>query len=193
MFGHSLVKMGIIVALLPGVAAPATAEVISILHGTFVFEVGEGGALDISGNRGFKLEAFAFPGGRFDAEDTCRSPDCPPGTVVQLGAVWVGSDLPGTARLRGQRYEDVGGLTSPSSAAIEFSGEVTMPPMSDGPESITVPFDLTGTFVYGEGQGSQTALLSGGGEVTLFLEPYPGVNSWQVRGAVFEFRPVKQH
>jgi hypothetical protein len=193
MLGHTVVKMGIVMACLAGVAAPATAQVISIRHGTLVFELDKGGALDISGNRRFKLEATASTSGRFDAINQCRDPECAPGTIVEIGAVWVGLDLPGTARLQGQTYGDVGGFDSPNSAGIEISGKVTMPAMSDGPVSVTVPFDLTGVFLYGDGgQGSQDAFLSGGGDVTLFLEPYPGENSWQIRSAAFEFRPVKR-
>jgi hypothetical protein len=189
MFGPSFVKMGIITACLSGVAAPVKAQDITIRHGTFVFERGVGGTLDISGNRGFRLEASASTSGRFDPMDQCNlTPECPPETVIGLNSMWVGLDLPGTARFRGTTYGDVGGLDSPNSAGIEFFGEFTMPPMSDGPASITVPFTLAGTFLYGDAQGSQTAFLSGGGEVTLFLERYPGENSWQVQGAEFEFR-----
>jgi hypothetical protein len=191
MFGHSFVKMGIIAACLGSfAAAPATGQDITVRHGTFVFEVGEGGVLDISGNRGFRLEASALTSGRFDAADQCRfTPDCPPETSLELGGVWIGLDLPGTARFRGKTYGDLGGFDSPNSAGIEFFGQFTMPPMSDGPVSISVPFTFAGTFLYGDAQGSQTAFLSGGGEVTLFLEPFPGENSWRVQAAEFEFRP----
>jgi hypothetical protein len=190
MYGHPLVKIGIIAAFFAGVAAPAPAQDITVRHGTFIFERGEGGILDISGNRGFRLEAGALTSGRFDAVDQCRfTPECPEGTVLELGGVWIGLDLPGTARFRGKTYGDLGGFDSPNSAGIEFFGKFTMPPIGDGPVSISVPFTFAGTFLYGDAQGSQTALLSGGGEVTLFLEPFPGENSWQVQAAEFEFRP----
>lgn len=194
MVNHSFVRMGIVIAFLVGATArPATAEVISIVGGTFVFVVGGGAQLDIFGTRGFRLQAG--PGtGRFDAIDLCRLPECGPGTVVDLSARWSGNDLTGTAILRGTTYEDLGGLDSPNSADIRFAGQVTMPPITDGPVSITVPFEFAGRFRFAEmGQLPQDALLTGGGLVTLSLEPLPAdPNSWTIKSVVFEFSPVQR-
>jgi hypothetical protein len=196
MIGHRFVKTGIVLSLLTvATARPATAEVITILRGTFVSDRGEwGGSLDIEGNRGFTLEADALLG-FFGAFNACSVPECPPGTVVEINAGWSGNDLPGTATLRGKTYPDVGGHSTWNSAFIRFSGQITMPPMAEGPVSITAPFDFAGRFTYSPDLSSPSeALLTGGGVVTFLLEPYPdGTNtSWIVRRAEFDFRPVKR-
>jgi hypothetical protein len=188
---YSFAKFGIVLAILVCAARPAESQVISIIDGTFISE-GGGGQLNISGTQAFRLEAAALTG-RFDAVDQCFVPECPPGTVVELGARWIGNDLPGTATLRGKTYDDVGGLDSLNSADVRFAGQFVMPPLSDGPVSITVPFDFAGRFAYSEDLSEvQDALLTGGGQVTLVLEQlFQG--SWSIRSAAFEFRPVRRH
>jgi hypothetical protein len=140
-----------------------------------------------------RLEAGA-QSGCFNLWEQCRLPQCQPGTVVEIAAGWSGNDLPGTAELRGKTYPDLGGQNTWNSADVRFSGGITMPPMRDGPVSITALFDFAGRFVYAESveDEPQDALLTGGGRVTLFLEPYPGENSWVIRRVEFEFRPVRR-
>lgn len=197
---HRCVKSGFFAAVLIGaIAQSAAAEVIAIKDGTFIFE-GSGtadpgtGRLEISGNKAFMFRAaVSASGGRFNLYSQCQSPDCPPGTVVELDAFWIGNDLPGTATLRGKTYQDVGGLNSDSSAAAGFAGSVTMPPMSDGPVSITVPFDFSGRFSYGLlGPDPKESLLAGGGRVTVFLRPNFDGTSWELQRAVFEFLSVEE-
>ena len=63
-----------------------------------------------------------------------------------------------------------------------------MPEMSDGPVSITAPFDFSGRFSYGQlGPRPQEALLAGGGRVTLLLRPNVDGTSWELQRAVFQF------
>ena len=192
MIGHSFAQKGILVALLLTIgAAPAFAEVIAIKRGTLVFENGQGGRLNISGTRGFRLQASTLSG-RFNLQNQCAAPECQPGTVVEIGAFWSGNDLPGTAELRGTTYPDVGGLNSPNSAEIELSGEVTMPPMSDGPITFKAPFEFAGRFTYAPDlqTPSQTVSLTGGGRV--ILELIPNGDSWLIGDITFEFRPAKR-
>jgi len=201
---HSFLKIGIVVALLVGgMAAPATAQIVSIRQGTFIItDVGPllHGDLDISGTSGFKFEGGTDGGaGNFPAGVQCAlEPACPPGTVIDLEGYWAGSDVGGTARLRGTTYQ-VGTFFSHDSAIITFSGQVTMPPMSDDPVSITVPFDFAGEFFYEveDPLRVESVLLVGGGLVTLFLHPYQsypdlGFESWSITRAEFVFRPVKR-
>jgi hypothetical protein len=189
------VKTGIVFAILMTVAASASAEVITIVGGTFTYDGDVGGRLNVAGNRGFTIDAgTGF--GIFNAFNQCHvsAPECPPGTVVEINARWSGSDLGGTAALRGKTYPDLGSFNSPNWADVRFSGRITMPPMSDGPVSVTVPFDFAGRFIYGPDfeTGTQEALLTGGGLATFHFAPHPNFPSWYMRSAEFEFRPVKR-
>jgi hypothetical protein len=191
MIVHSFVKTGILLSLLAlAPAVSATAEVISIKHGTFTYRPG---ILTISGNRGFTMDAGAQTG-FFHAFDQCSVPECPPGAVVEINAGWSGNDLPGIATLRGKTYPDLGGHNSPNSAEIRFSGQITMPPMSDGPVSVTVPFDFAGEFRYRPDLETppEKAFLTGGGVATFHLEPFADGMTWFIRSAEFAFRPVKR-
>ncbi len=192
--GYSFVKTTMLIAgLLVAVARPSPAQIVTIDKGTFVYPADRAGQLNISGNENFRLEARTLTG-RFDAIDSCQVPECPPGSTVELGARWVGNDLPGTARLRGKTYPDVGGLSSPNSADVRFSGEVTMPAMSNNPVSITAPFDFAGVFFFAAdlSQPQQDVLLTGRGLVTLFLDPNVAENSWVIRSATFDFSPARR-
>lgn len=195
MFRQAFVKVGIVVAiLLIAVARPVTAEVITINRGVFTYPaVMGGGNVDIAGNRGFKAEASTQTG-FFNAFTQCSVPECPPGAVVEIDAGWSGNDLPGTARFRGAFYPDLGGLASPNSLGIQFSGQIKMPPMSDGPVSVTVPFDFAGEFFYAPDLETprQRALLTGGGFATFHLQPFSDGMTWLITSAEFEFRPVKR-
>jgi hypothetical protein len=187
------VRVGLAVAILVGAASQsASAEVVSIRHGSFVFE-GGAGVLDISGNRGFRLRVgVTIDGGRFEAFSQCSEfTPCPPGTTVNLDASWSGNDAQGTATLRGTAYNDVGAQDGDSAVSIGFSGSFTAPQMTDSPVTITVPFDFSGSFAYGlNGPEPQQALLSGGGHVTLTLRPSSDQSGWILERAVFAFSPV---
>jgi hypothetical protein len=195
MIGYSFVRIGILFAILASAAArPAAAEVITILSGTLVFDSsGNSGRLDISGNRDFRLEAATLSGIN-EPFESCGFGACEPGRTVTLFATWVGNDLPGVARLRGVTYQDVGGLNSPNSADIRFSGEVPIPPVGDSPVTITAPFDFAGRFFYADSDTApqQDAFLTGGGRVTFVLVPGADGTSWSAQSARFEFAPVKR-
>jgi hypothetical protein len=168
------------------------ADVVSIKRGLFSFQNGAGD-LDISGNKGFRFVSRVFvSGGIFNPYSQCQTPDCPPGAVVSLEGRWIGNDARGSATFMGKTYDDVGGGDSDSGADIAFAGSVTMPPMSDGPVSVTAPFDFSGSFAYGlTGSDPQEVLLAGGGRVILLLQPNVDGNSWELVRADFEFTPVE--
>jgi hypothetical protein len=198
MYGYARVRIGMLTAMLAGAAKqPASADVVSLKRGNFVFEAGVGN-LDITGNHGFSLRAGVnLDGGRFEAYSRCLSvTPCPPGTEVELDAFWGGNAVQGSATFRDVIYEDVGAFEGDSSAEIAFSGSVTMPEASDPPVSVsvTVPFDFAGAFAYGlNGPEPQRVLLSGGGRVTLTLQPiFDGEAwAWAIERAVFEFTRVE--
>jgi hypothetical protein len=172
---------------------PAAAEVIAITRGTFVYE-NDIGVLDIAGTRGFRMNGrIPRHEGQFGAIDFCAfSEECTPGAVVQIAAGWGGSALQGTvAKLRGVTYSDIGGPNSPSGGLVEFSGGITMPEWTGGATTVTAPFEFGGLFVYGDEQSTQSAMLTGGGVATFFLEPGVG-GSWVIRRAEFEFRPARR-
>jgi hypothetical protein len=194
MFLNRCARVGTFVVILAALTAhSADAQAVSIRRGTFVFQenVGE---LNISGNRGFSLQAgVTLDGGRFGAISTCNpQPECTPGRTVELDAFWSGNDLQGRATYRGETYDDVGALDGDSAAEIAFSGTVTMPAMSDppAPVTVTVPFDFAGRFAFGlTGPEPQSVLLSGGGRVSLTLQP--NGEAWTIERAVFRFTRVE--
>ena len=66
-----------------------------------------------------------------------------------------------------------------------------MPPMSDEPVTITVPFELSGSFFYGlTGAELRSASLTGGGDATLLLRPDFEGTSWIIDRVVFDFDPA---
>ncbi len=195
---RSLVIGGIVFSLCAlAVPAPAAAEVIAINRGTFVFEndADNIGTLAIAGTHGFRLNArLQLADGHFGAVEFCDfSEECTPGAIVQIDAGWGGSALLGAiAQLRGKTYTDIGGAVSPNGGLVEFSGAIVMPAMDGGSAAVTAPFEFGGSFMYGPDEGSsQTAILTGGGFVTLLLEPGVG-GSWIIRRAEFTFRPARR-
>ena len=196
MYGHSFARVSTALAILVMClgARPAADEIVSIVGGTFIFD--EGGnerRLDISGTKGFQADAVPL-GGRFNAFDQCSSAECQPGRTVSISAAWSGNDLPGTGRIRGTTYPDLGGLDGPNSLSIGLEGSVTMPPLSDGPVTVEASFEFAGRFAFADSleDPTQVALLAGGGTVTLVLERFPSLDSWRITRAEFQFRPLQQ-
>jgi hypothetical protein len=181
-----------VLAVFAGQLLTAADDVVVIKGGTFSFEAGNG-QLDISGTQGFTFASEVdLSGGTFGAYDLCQVPECPPGTTLDLDAGWSGNDLLGRARLRGITYDDVGRLDGDSGAVIRFSGTVTMPPMSDEPVSIAVPFRFSGRFSYGltGPEEFESVSLTGGGDATLLLRPDFEGTSWIIDRVVFDFDPA---
>jgi hypothetical protein len=176
-------------------ATPSTAQdTIVIKRGMFVFPVGGQGTFDLSGTHGFRLNAtVSLVDGNFAAIDKCRNPECFPGTVLDLSAGWGGSAFVGTARIGGVTY-GLSGMDPEAGVAVQFSGSVTLPPLSAGPVTVSAPFSLSGVFAYGfNGPEPKEALLTGGGVVTLTLVVSPeDPQAWTIQEVVFEFRPGRQ-
>jgi hypothetical protein len=194
MLENPRIKLGILVATVwcatAGTQPLQAQQDVRILRGSFVFESGHG-ELNISGTQGFSFQAAAHvSGGFFEAYSQCEFPECAPGTVVNLNAGWSGNDLGGSARYRGTAYDAVGSLAADSSAGVLFSGTVTMPEMSDGPVSVSVPFRLSGSFAYGlNGPAWERVALGGGGTATVYLRPGYEGTSWIIERVVFDFAP----
>lgn len=171
-------------------AAPVSADqLIAIRHGAMVLPFFQNGSVELSGTRGFKFQGAVIDWG-FTAMTICSDEGvCPPGAVVSLGAGAAGSGVNGTARLRGTTFIDVGSLSSTENLVLMFSGQATMPAMSDGPTTMTAPFDFAGSFSYQQDGEQHTDLLTGGGLVTMFIEPHPDGASWLITGAEFTLRP----
>jgi hypothetical protein len=190
---RSRLKTGICLAvMLLGVPVHAAAQLIVIRQGAFTIPHWLPPAyVDISGTRGFKFQGVAVGWG-FTAMTQCGE-GCPPGLIVELDAEAAGSNLNGTARLQGTTYPDIGSISTHESLVLRFTGQVMMPPMSDGPVTVTVPFDFAGQFSYETaGVPQPTVLLTGGGRATLFLEPSPDGASWIVTAAEFDFQSVRR-
>ena len=171
-------------------AAPSTAQdTIAITRGTFLFLENGQGTLDLSGTRGFRLNAtVSLVDGNFAAFEKCRNPECFPGTVLDLSAGWGGSALVGTARIGGVTY-GLSGTNADAGAAVQFSGSVTLPPISAGPTRVSAPFSLSGAFSYDlNGTDPKQAVLTGSGVVTLTLVPSPeDPQAWTIQEVLFEF------
>jgi hypothetical protein len=187
-----VLKTGICLAVLVlGTAGSAAAQVVVIRKGAFTLpSMFPPASIELSGTRGFRFEGGATGWG-FSAMTEC-SEGCLPGSVVSLEAEVAGSNLGGTARLQGTTYMDVGSLGSRENLILQFSGEATLPSMSDGPVAVTAAFDFAGQFSYVKDEEPNSVLLTGVGVATLFLEPSPDGMSWIVAAAEFEFRPAQR-
>jgi hypothetical protein len=198
----TFVKIGIVVLSLLTLAVRQSIaqEVVAIRGGTFSVEVdpvtlAEQNSLEIFGTSGFKLEgSVSLASNEFNGVALCKFPECPPGTVIPVNDAWSGGDMFVTARLQGVTYTAVGGPGDDASAEIGFSASVTLPPMSDGPVTISVPFDSAGHFAFGlNGPDPRRVLLAGGGEATFTLVPLAesAGQTWLIQRVVFDFRPVE--
>jgi hypothetical protein len=195
MSAHAFVRSGILLSVcalaFPSIAA---AEVVAIKHGTFVYD-NNTNTLDISGTQGFRLTAGIIgPDGHFNAFEFCRfSEECTPGAVIPIAAGWGGSAVPGTARVRGATYTDLGSASSPNGVLVEFDGSITMPEITGGAAAVTVPFEFGGRFSFVDEQSSSghAGILTGGGFATFFMVPGVG-GSWVIERVEFTFRPARR-
>jgi hypothetical protein len=177
------------------VATSAQERSLAINRGTFVFVASDSrGTFDLDGTGGLRLQAtVALADGNFAAIDRCNTvPECPPGTVLDLSAGWGGLGVTGTARFRGNTY-DMGGGNSGASLVVALAGSAVLPPLSEGPVTVSAPFDFAGRFAYDLNDMAKELLLTGGGIVTLTLVPQAeNLGTWAIQQAVFEFRPPGQ-
>lgn len=145
---------------------------------------GHSGTLELSGDRGFSLDAFVTSTFGNYQPIVC-SVGCEPGGTVSLTAIWAGGDIVGTSTFEGTTFSGSFGGFNPDSpsAFVEFSGTAALPATLTPSAVITAPFQLTGAFQPGSPQPSVNLL--GAGVATIFLEhlnlPDFDINGWEVR------------
>ena len=168
-------------ASMAGGAELAAGDTIRITQGQLTLQSNHSGTITLRGSHGFTFEGHTLSG--VDPSLNCNTFDpCSPGETVGFTATWVGLDLPGTARLQGHDYTDVGGLNSPSSLSLTLSGSFVAPPQANT-ATITVPFTVSGLFQPGTGPYD----LAGNGTVTFTLAWQTALNGWAITSSSFDF------
>jgi hypothetical protein len=150
---------------------------------TFSEHVGD---LDVSGQSNFRMQASVdTAGGIFIPENQCEDLECVPGTEVDLSARWVGSDLRGSASLRGNDYVLGSEDLDSASGDVMFSGRLTLPDFSGSPTvDVSAPFTLTGRLVPLQ-DSNNVELLSGFGTATLQFRQSVDGTAWQFVSATY--------
>jgi hypothetical protein len=193
MIKQGLAKAGIVLSLVVAAAAAAHAQsVIAINRGTFVVDDMRDNSFAIAGNHGFSVEgSINLASAAYDIIEQCWLPECAPGTVLDLSDSWGGSDVSALERFRGKTPDDAS--NDEFGRFLAVSASVTLPPIADGPVTVSVPFDFTGTFIFPlDGQSTGVTLL-GGGVATLTLVPLAeDPRFWHIQQIVFDFRPVNR-
>lgn len=196
---YPLVKTCVLLSVLVVAVAPSMAqdeELVSIKRGTFEILTGPFDAnqneLHIRGNKGFvmngRVQIDLWP-----SVQECLFGACPPGAVVDLSLIRSGMDVAFDGKLRGVRFVTFGGISEDIAGRMAFSASITMPPMSEGPVTVTAPFEFAGLVSSSEGALPSRTLLLGGGIVTATLDPNPfETGSWVIQRIVFTFRPLAQ-
>ena len=173
-----------------GAAQPAFADPIQITGG-FLDMSPTFGPLVLSGDRGFTFTGgVEVSGGVFKPWSQCdATPGCTPGGTVDLLALWVGFDLPGTATLDGITYTNVGSVSTPNSMLAKFTGTAALPLLGTSPVTVTAPFDFTGTFIHAPNNFTPptTEQLFGSGIATLSLSPTSFAPTWHLDHARYDF------
>jgi hypothetical protein len=189
MIGRWIVGAGFVWLVVAAAPHRAEAQII-VRTGSMVMESSGFARLTISGNRHFTLQASAYDGLN-EPFASCGFGVCTPGATLDILVRSTGNDLPGIATLRGQTYDDLGGLASPNFADIAFIGRVTMPAMNGAPARVTAPFEFTGRLAYAPDPFSEPDVVSlvGRGRVTFYLTPSVDGTEWNATHAVFEFLP----
>ena len=173
---RSLATVALTAAVLV-VGRVAEAEPITITAGSIQMSR-LAGSVDIEGDRGFSLRAgVGAIDGVFSVVDQCNfNLECLPGVPIDLRAAWGGSSLRGgVVTLDGDTFESVGGLISPSSAAIYLTGSVIAPSFDRETIELRAPFSLDGQFISSafinpDGSGMIRETLRGVGVATLTLQ-----------------------
>ena len=145
------------------------------------------GHIDMSGQSGLHMTADVdSAGGVFLPENQCSDLDCTPGTQVNLNAHWTGSDVRGTASLRGQDY--VLGTEDPAGAfaIVTFDGSLVLPDFnSTGTVDVQAPFTFSGQLT--SQATSETERLFGSGVAMLRFRQSPDGSAWQFESATYQF------
>lgn len=174
-----------------GLAAgrPAAADTVETLVVIGSLEIGgslmgsHSGTLELSGDRGFTMQArVSSVGGNYRPLEDCRF-GCNPDSALDLSAIWVGSDIFGTSTFESTTFVGFsGGNPDSASASVQFTGIAALPAALTPSAVVSAPFRFTGLFRPGAGPPVN---LFGGGIATVFLEhlSIPGfdIDAWGVR------------
>jgi hypothetical protein len=159
------------------------ADTIKITRGTLAVEARRTGTVTLRGSHGFRFEGRTLTGG-VDPSSACGAfGPCQPGETVAFRAVWLGTDIPGTARVQGDDFTIQG--NDGTSMFIELTGSFVAPAHLTDSASVTVPFTAVGRLFRG---GTYPPFeLTGGGQVTLTLEWDPFLGGWAITHSSFDF------
>lgn len=185
--------LGIAIGARPLDAEPIDVT-ISVTSGTVSFQPqnGEGTGFQLFGSDGFSFVA--------QNESGVTAPRCclAPGATTSIRAFWSDNDLLGTITYNGQTFPNVGGLTSSSTATVDFrSSPFTLPSFTGStPLTVMAPVTLNGTFsgapTTGHAPPTVNATLVGSGVGTVLFSWFagipgqPGSNVWQPTSATIQ-------
>jgi hypothetical protein len=190
----SVVVPAVLVLLLALWCGPAAADPIQITGGSLQM-TGLLGTLSLTGTRAFSLSAGVnVTDGVFQPWEGCHfAPVCVPGSSIDLGAVFTGTAVHGSATLGGRTFTNVGGLDSLNQSSVRFTGSVLAPAFDGDTATVFAPFQFQGSFANEEGM----ELLFGQGIATLFLRKAFGENeglpdAWTYESARYDFTPTPE-
>lgn len=173
-------------ALALACAAPAAADTISITRVSLTYNGSFFGPLTIRGDRGFSFDATVGDG-VVDFAPGCGG-ICDPGSILSLGAFWIGNDLTGTATVDGRRFEGVGDLTSDTSAQARFSGVMRVPQAGGRSATSRSAFAFEGSVLVFHPEGLPEEFhLTGGGTAIGTFGWVEDQHAWSLNGLVFQF------
>ena len=149
----------------------------------------QSGRISIEGSREFSLTAGVSPlGGVVQAFVSCASSNCGPGTSIPMNAVWSGNDLVAVVTLDGSTYS-VGSASRPSSALVQFSGNVVAPELTKrGFDQVTAPFSMTGRLTSTEYGTLISETFTGEGVVKVWFAQTPAGTGWSVTRLLYRFK-----
>jgi hypothetical protein len=173
----------------PDVAPPATASAsaasltIKITDGTLAIATGMLGSVMLKGSHGFRFDGRVYSSGLLPSSFCGSDAPCQPGATVPFLAAWVGTDIPGTARVQGDEFIIQG--QDGTSMYIMLQGSFVAPAHVTDSTSVTVPFTATG--LLSRGYPLPQLELKGDGNVTLTLTWQPFIGGWGITYSSFDF------
>jgi hypothetical protein len=171
-------------------ASGVSAEPVTVSSGYLEMR-GSNGPLLIGGNRGFTFDSSVSTADGVFAPAFCNGSPlaCVPGATVDLTAIWVGSDLRGTASLNGRLFTGIGSASGPNQIAVHFSGSLLLPASTGAATSVSAPFQFDGTFDHAAETGSTAHdTLTGSGMAIVSLAPSPVVQGgWSIARITYVF------
>ena len=170
-----------------GAAQLNAANTIKINQGTLALPSGAGlaGTVTLQGSHGFRFDGRVYTAGLTPSNYCGADNPCAPGATVEFTATWVGSDIPGTARLQGDEFS-VGDLNERGAISPVLTGSFVAPAHVGDTASVTVPFALSGLLLPGT-PASIPFQLTGGGDVTFTLEWQAYIGGWAITFSSFDF------